>query len=114
MIQRLQVFAEKFAEAFTACGLCMVQGDLSVFTLEHAYIAGKVGALTGIAFILAMSIPFNHKLLPIYLTGILVAIADFIVHPSAMGHALVEPIVTGAVAMIIALIYERGKNYVRV
>ena len=38
---RIKLFTRKVTEAFTACGLVMVQGDLSVFTLNHFIIADR-------------------------------------------------------------------------
>ena len=51
--EKLRLLAEKFSEAWTACMLCMVQGDLTILTLNHAYTASKTGLVAGIAIVLA-------------------------------------------------------------
>jgi len=99
-------FLEKFGQAFTACLLAMVQGDITVLTLKHAMVAGKTGALTGVAFILASLFKFTSRYFLIFLTGLLTAIADYITHPTHYGPAFMEAVVTGAVAMLIAYAYE--------
>ena len=107
---RIKLFTRKVTEAFTACGLVMVQGDLSVFTLNHFIIAGRTGVLTGLAFMVWSFLKSDNRLMPVYLTGVFVAIADFVSHPSAIGHDLVEPLITGTCAMLIAYLYDRFKR----
>ena len=107
---RIELFTRKVTEAFTACGLVMVQGDLSVFTFNHFIIAGRTGVLTGLAFMVWSFLKSHNQLMPVYLTGVFVAIADWITHPSGIVNDLVEPLVTGSCAMLIAYIYERFKR----
>lgn len=106
----IKTFVEKFGQSWSACMLVMVQGDVSVLTLSHAVTASKTGTLTGIAFVIAQTVPWTSKLLPIYLTGLLTAVADYIVHPGMFGAEGVEAITTGAVAMAIAVLYQRIFN----
>ena len=107
-MKKIKLFLQKFIESFTACGLVMVQGDLSVFELKHFYMAGEVGLLTGLAFVVvAYMNKLENDLLPIYLTGVFVAIADYLTHPSMIGGQLVEPIITGTAAMLIAFTYRK-------
>ena len=98
---------EKLLEAFTACALCMVQGDLTVLTVDHFITAGKVGLLTGIAYYITLALKIKFKHASLWLTGVLVTLADYLIH--APGFPL-ESLATGAGAMIIALIYERVKK----
>lgn len=107
---RIKLFTRKVTEAFTACGLVMVQGDLTALSLKHVIIAGRVGVLTGLAFMACSFFRSDNRLMPIYLTGVFVTIADWITHPSAIGHDLVEPLITGACAMLIAYLYDRFKR----
>jgi len=37
MRDKLQIWATKFSEAFTACGLAMVQGDITVLSRTYWY-----------------------------------------------------------------------------
>jgi hypothetical protein len=110
MYNKIKIFLRKFTEAFTACGMVMVQGNLSVFELRHFILAGKVGFLTGLAFIVTSFFKTKNKLLPIYLTGVFVTIADFLVHTSMIINDFVEPLITGSCAMIIAYLYEKFNN----
>ena len=110
MLDKLKVCFEKFCEAFTACGLAMVGGDITVLSLYHAGVASKTGALTALAFFVASFIPWNHKYLPLFLTGVFVAIADILVHPTHYGSDFTEALVTGAIAMVIAYAYDRMRK----
>jgi hypothetical protein len=109
-MEKIKLWIEKFTEAWTACFLCMVQGDLSVVTMKHAMVAAKTGSLAGIAFVIAALLPWENKWLGIWLTGLFTMIADIIIHPTHFGGEFTESIVTGIVAAAIAFAYE----YIRV
>jgi len=109
MLQNLKLWFEKFSEAWTACLLCMVQGDLSVISLNHVITAAKTGSLAGLAFVIAALLPWSNKWLGIWLTGFLTMIADIIIHPSHYGNEFTESLITGLVAATIALVYEHIK-----
>jgi hypothetical protein len=102
----IHLFIEKFLQAWTACMAMMVQGDLSVLTLHHAFTAGKTGTLTGIAFVIASFLPWDNKWLGIFFTGLFTAIADIIIHPTHFGPELLEAACTGFAAMLIAILYS--------
>jgi len=102
-MEKVKVWTEKFIEAFTACCLAMVQGDLTVLSLKHAMMAGQVGALTGFAFVIALSLRFESKFLAIALTGLFTGVADYLIHPPMFQY---EAVVTGICAAFIALIFE--------
>tara|TARA_B110000211_G_C13603391_1_gene345712 strand:- start:44 stop:394 length:351 start_codon:yes stop_codon:yes gene_type:complete len=110
MIKRVKLLVEKFAEAWTACMICMVQGDVTVLTLSHAFTASKTGILTGVAMVVASSsfLPWDNKWVGIFLTGIFTMIADIIVHPTHFGPEWLEAVCTGFGAMMLALIYSRA------
>ena len=106
-MERLKLWLEKFGEAWTACALCMVQGDLSVFTLNHAITASKTGTLTGFAILVASFLPWSSPMIGIWLTGLFTAIADIIVHPSHFGPEWMESVVTGFGAMMLAFLFQK-------
>ena len=110
-MEKLKIIIQKFTESFTACGIVMTQGNLSAFELKHFILAGKVGLLTGLAFFIVSFFKTHHKLLPIYLTGVFVTIADFISHPSMIVNDFVEPILTGSCAMLIAYLYAKFRKH---
>jgi len=108
---RIKLWTEKFLEAWTACALVMVQGDLTVFSLSHAVIAAKTGTLTGIAFVLTSFITrINNKWGNAAVTGILTAMADIVIHPTHFGLWWTEAVVTGVGAGILALILLNTKG----
>ena len=112
--EKLKLLAEKFSESWTACMLIMVQGDLSVLTLNHAYTASKTGIIAGTAIVLASYWNrINHKYGLIWITGVLTAIADFVVHPSHFGPQWAEAAITGIGAGLLAwILSRREKNIV--
>jgi hypothetical protein len=110
-LQKLKLLAEKFTESWTACMLVMVQGDLTVLTLNHAYTASKTGIIAGIAIVLASYWnKVNNKYGLIWLTGVLTTFADFIIHPSNFGPAWAESVVTGIAAGFLAWILTKRKE----
>jgi len=105
---KFEIFWQNFVASFTACGLSMVQGDLTVFTLGHFGVAFEVGIITGLAMVIAMT--FNWaEVVGVWLTGLFTAGVDFITHPA---HYPYEAIATGFGAMVIALIIKKV-NYGR-
>ena len=104
MLERLKVLAEKFGEAWTACMVFMVQGDLSALTLNHALTASKTGILTGVAMFVASFLPWKNKWLGIFLTGAFTAIADALIHAD---HFPAEHLATGVGAMVLAILFEK-------
>ena len=108
MKTRKETFIENFTAAFIACGLSMVQGDLSVFTFGHLGVATEVGIVTGLAMVIAMTFDWA-EIVGVWLTGLFTAGVDFITHPA---HYPYEAIATGFGAMVIALIIKKV-NYGR-
>lgn len=91
--------------------LCMVQGDLTVLTFNHALTASKTGALAGLAYVLTSYFTkVNNKWFAAWLTGILTMVADIVAHPTHFGANWVEAACTGAGAAILCMIYERRTN----
>ena len=104
-MKRLDLFLRKFSEAWTSCALCMVQGDLSVFTIKHALIAGKTGLIAGLLVVLTSYVQrLDNKWLLAWMTGVMTSIADFIIHPTHFGDRWVEAVVTGIGAGILSII----------
>ncbi len=106
----IRLWFEKFSQAWTACMLCMVQGDLTVLTLSHAMTAAKTGSLAGLAFVFtAYFTAINNKWFAAWLTGILTMVADIVVHPTHFGDNWMEAACTGLGAAILCTILERKK-----
>lgn len=111
MLKKAKLLAEKFGESWTACMLCMVQGDLTVVSLNHAYTASKTGIIAGITVVIASFWKrIDNKYGLIWATGVLTALADLIVHPTHFGPAWAEAVLTGIAAGILAWMLSRMKE----
>lgn len=111
MMAKLKLLVEKFGESWSACMLCMVQGDLTVISFNHAYTASKTGIIAGIAVVIASFWKFiDNKYGLIWATGVLTALADLIVHPTHFGPAWAEAALTGVAAGILAWMMSRMKT----
>lgn len=107
----IKLWVEKFSQAWTACMLCMVQGDLTVLTLSHAFTASKTGALAGIAFVIATYFTnINSKWFAVWLTGVLTMLSDIIIHPTHFGSNWAEAVCTGLGAAILCVLLERKRD----
>jgi len=108
---KFKLWFQKFSEAWTACMVCMVQGDLSVLSLYHAGVASKTGAIAGLVVLLASFIPkLDNKWTIVWLTGVATAGADLIFVSSHFGAWWTEALVTGVGAMILAMLFDKAKS----
>lgn len=106
---RLKLWTEKFSEAWAACMICMVQGDITVLTFSHALTASKTGALAGLGCVLASFIPSKrNKTTDALLTGVVTMAADIAIHPTHFGPQMAEAALTGVVAA--AICYAIGRK----
>ena len=111
-IKRIQAdWLQKFMETWTACALAMVQGDLSVFTMKHAMIAGKTGLAAATAVIITKYLAkIESKWMIAWLTGVMTMCADIVVHPTHFGEHWHEAAVTGVGAAFLALMLSGVLN----
>ena len=106
--EKSKLFAKKFGEAWTACMLAMVGGDVTVISLKHAFVASKTGTLTGIVVVItSIFTKLNNTYMTAWLTGIVTAMSDFIIHPTHYGERWTEAVVTGVGAGLLALIMAK-------
>lgn len=104
-MKRLDLFLRKFSEAWTACALCMVQGNLAVFTINHALTAAKTGLIAGLLVVLTSYFQrLDNKWLLAWMTGTMTTIADFVIHPTHFGDRWLEAVCTGIGAGILSII----------
>lgn len=98
-MESIHVFFNRFAEAFVACALAMVQGNVTAISTDHLLVASKTGGLTGVAaiicFLFLKDEYKNNKYVIAGLTGFLTAVADSMIHQSHFGGESTEAIVTG-------------------
>lgn len=96
---KVKLWIEKFSEAWAACMICMVQGDVTVLTISHAVTASKTGVLAGIGCVIASFISSKpRKTTDALLTGAVTMVADIAIHPTHFGPQLAEAALTGIVA----------------
>jgi len=113
-VNKLRLFVEKFGEAWTACMLMMVQGDVTVLTLNHALTASKTGVITGVSFVItSLFASINNKWANAWLTGLLTMVADIVAHPTHFGPQWLEASCTGLGAAILCYLIERKHNDVQ-
>ncbi len=96
---KVKLWVEKFSEAWAACMICMVQGDVTVLTISHAVTASKTGALAGMGCVIASCVSSKrNKTTDALLTGAVTMAADITIHPTHFGPQLAEAALTGIVA----------------
>lgn len=108
---KAKLLAEKFSESWTACLLCMVQGDLTVISLNHAITASKTGIVAGLAVVTASywkKLNTDYGL--IWLTGVMTTFADFLVHPTHFGTVWSEALLTGIGAGLLAWLLTKKRE----
>jgi hypothetical protein len=106
LITKVKILGEKLGESWIACALIMVQGNLTIFSTDHAIIASKVGIIASIAFVLTSFFAhINNKWGNAVMTGILTAFADMIIHPTNFGPSWAGAAATGVGAGILALVF---------
>ena len=107
-----RIVGERFGQAWTACMVAMVQGDLTVLSMKHAITASKTGIITGLAMLAVSFIPWEkvreNQWVSIFLVGVFTIIGDLWNHSTHFGAPAVEAIATGFGAMILAVVYEKA------
>ena len=98
---------EKFSQAWTACMLMMVQGDVTALSFYHAKVAAKTGGLAGIGFVIAAQFgAANNRWLSAWIIGIITMFADIIIHPTHFGPAWMEAVCTGLGAALLCAVFD--------
>lgn len=106
-MKSVKLWGQKFSEAWLACTVCMVQGDLTVISMKHAIIASKTGSIAGLAVVASFLMCKNpSKWVSIWLTGMFTMFADLIIHPTHFGPHYAEALVTGIGAAALAYVTE--------
>ena len=101
--ERAGEFIGHTVESACACAVVMVQGQLLLLSAAHWLIALQTGLLAGA--LSSMLLAFGRAPRPWVLAVVLggaTAVADFIVHSGEFVDVLVEAIVTGVGAAILA------------
>jgi len=107
-MNRLRKTVETFSQAWIACLLAMVQGNVLVLTVYHAKVAAKTGALTAISyFVCSFIATLDNKWANAMVVGLLTAFADILIHPTHFGPEWGEAVVTGIGAGTLAIILNK-------
>ena len=85
----------------------MVQFDVSVVSIGHALTAGKTGFGAATAVLIASWLPWVRGPVLLYLTAVITAAVDILIHPSHFGPQWLEAVTTGLVAMVLAVVNDR-------
>ncbi len=97
----------RFIEGFSACSLVMVQGDVFIYNMKHVIIASQVGISSAMFFtLLLFIIRLKNKYIRFLISGIIIALVDFLTHPSMIVNEFMEAIITGAASVLIGFIFS--------
>ena len=104
---RLIQAIKTFSQAWTACALMMVQGNLSVFSWHHAATATSTGFYAALGVLLAIHLrPDAGKWFIAWATGIVTTFAERLMHSSQFGGDMTEALLTGFGAFLLAIIFD--------
>ena len=109
---RIQPAIERLVQIWVACFAVMVHGAPTAATMAHVITAAKVSVLATVALIIASFIPkISAEGWKLWLIGIATAVADWFVHPGALGGASwTEGVATGLLAMILMIGWEQLRH----
>jgi hypothetical protein len=106
---------EKFAGAWLACFLVMARGNiLAGLSAEHmllATICGTVGAVVTVALLAQMDRTVDSVVRTATISAVVTFIGDIFAHPSHFQPQWAEPLLTAAVAVVIAIAVWYGKRW---
>lgn len=115
ILEFVSLFGKRFASGILACAMMMTWGNVLTLTVEHLKTAATVGAVGAVILLLYLKIMKNtdtdDKKRMAILSGVTVALADFMVHPSSFLMAIGEPVATGLLAGAIAYSMSKAKLY---
>jgi hypothetical protein len=106
---RIKLVVQRFWQPTSACLTCM-PGSLiaNLPSVAHWELALRTGLATSVLVLVLSFTPFARVFRNRYgnasVVGVLTAAGDAWSHADHYGHGLVEPIVTGAVSAVIALV----------
>ena len=105
---RAKLFIQRFWQPTSACLACMPGNIANVASLAHWEIALRTGLVTGVLVLLLSFTPlvelFRNRYGNALAVGVLTALGDAYSHANHYGIAYAEPIVTGIVSGLLALI----------
>ena len=114
MKRKITPIVENIAEATAACLITMAQGNILAFTLAHWAIASQTGVLAGVVASAALLLTRTGKRWVIAVVlGVVTAVVDWFVHPSMLGTAITEAVITGMGAAALSYLVGTLVHYWR-
>lgn len=114
LIEYGSLFGKRFISGFVACAMLMTWGNVFDLTASHITTAFETGAVAAILLMVFLSVYKNwdqdNKERMAIASGVSVAAADLMVHPSAFLSIWGEPIMTGLLAGVIAWTFSKAKK----
>ena len=102
---RIGEFAEHTTESACACAVMMVQGQLLMLSAAHWIVALETGFISGfIATVLIMLGRATRPWVISVIVGIVTTTVDFLIHSGDFVPVLVEALLTGLGAALLALL----------
>ena len=105
---RAKLFVQRFWQPTSACILCMPGNIANVWSLAHWEIALRTGLATGVLVLVLSFTPFvelyRNRYRNALAVGGLTALGDAYSHANHYGIPYAEPIVTGVISGVLALI----------
>jgi len=75
--------------------------------MKHVIIASQVGISSAMFFtLLLFIIRLKNKYIRFLISGIIIALVDFLTHPSMIVNEFMEAIITGAASVLIGFIFS--------
>ena len=105
---RARLFVQRFWQPTSACLTCMPGSLANVVSAAHWEIALRTGLYTGLLILLLsftrFATVFRNRYGNAAVVGVLTALGDAYSHPDDYGSGAIEPIVTGCIAGVFALV----------
>lgn len=105
---RARLVVQRFWQPTSACMTCMPGSWGNVMSAAHWTTALQTGLVTGLIVLVLSFTPmkrlFRNRLGNAAMVGALTALADTYSHPDHYGSGPVEPLVTGVVSGLLALV----------
>ena len=110
---RASEFTEHSTEAGCACAVMMVQGQLAMISLAHWIVALQTGLISGaLATFLVVVGKVSRPWVVSLIVGAATTVADFLVHSGEFVPVVIEALLTGLGAGLLALIITSTVRYV--
>lgn len=108
-MEKFKLALQKFGEAWTACSIMMVQGDFTVFTIKHGLTAAKTGSIAAILLVFtSYFVALQNRFVMAWMTGVMVSLADIVIHQTHFGMHWHEAVLTGlGAAMLSGFLYRK-------